>query len=102
MYREVGDEGSAAETLNHLGALRAATLGPEHGLARYTEALTIARDIGTPPEEADALAGIGRCHIQADNTADGTAFLRQALDIYQRIGSPSAQSVQEILNEHPC
>jgi Tfp pilus assembly protein PilF len=81
--------------------LEATTLGPEDGLARCTEALTIVRDTGALLEQADVLAGIGRCHLQAGDTADGIAFLRQALDIYQRIGAASAQSVREILKEHP-
>src|SRR6266496_3245712 len=100
LHREVGDRQGQAETLNHLGALQATTRRPADRLARYTEALTIARDHAAPLDEADALAGIGCCHIQARDTAAGCAFLRQALDIYQRIGSPSAQRVQKILNEH--
>jgi hypothetical protein len=39
--------------------------------------------------------------LQTGNTTLGTALLRQALDIYQRIGSPSAQRIQEILDKHP-
>jgi tetratricopeptide (TPR) repeat protein/transcriptional regulator with XRE-family HTH domain len=101
LFREVGDRASQAGALNHLGALQAATLGPEDGLARYTEALTIARNVGRAPEEADALAGMGRCHLQAGDTPAGAAFLRQALDVYQRIGSPGAQQVQKILDQHP-
>jgi hypothetical protein len=87
--------------LNLIGELQVTTLGPEEGIARYTEALTIARDIPAAEIEADALTGIGRCHLQTGNTTLGTALLRQALDIYQRIGSPSAQRIQEILDKHP-
>jgi tetratricopeptide (TPR) repeat protein/transcriptional regulator with XRE-family HTH domain len=101
MHRELGARYGEAESLNLIGALQVATLGPEAGIARYTEALTIARDIPAPEIEADALTGIGRCRIQTGNTTLGTALLRQARDIYQRIASPSAQHIQEILDEHP-
>jgi Tfp pilus assembly protein PilF len=101
MHRELGARWGEAEILNLIGELQVTTLGPEEGIARYTEALTIARDIPAAEIEADALTGIGRCHLQTGNTTLGTALLRQALDIYQRIGSPSAQRIQEILDKHP-
>ena len=63
----------------------------------HTQALAIARALGTPQQEARALEGIGRCHLQDGNPGEGTANLRQALAIYQRIGTPDAQRVQETL-----
>ena len=51
-----------------------------------------------PLEEARALEGIGRSHLHDGNVGDGAAKLRQALAIYQRIGAPDAQRVQETLN----
>jgi len=41
--------------------------------------------------------GIGRSHFQDGHVGEGTAKLRQALAIYQRIGAPDAQRVQETL-----
>ena len=55
------------------------------------------RDINTPVEEARALEGIGRCHIQEGNPGQGAADLRQALAIYRRIGAPEAQRVETTL-----
>ena len=102
LNQEIGDRTSQAEVLNRLAVLQTTTLGPEHGIARYTEALTIARDADSPVDQADALTGIGRCHIQAGNAAGGATLLRQARDIYQRIGCPRrAQPIQKILDEHP-
>jgi hypothetical protein len=43
--------------------------------------------------------GIGRCHLQDGNPGEGTALLRQALAIYQRIGAPAARRVQETLRD---
>jgi hypothetical protein len=62
--------------------------------------LALARDIGTPKEEADALDGIGRCHIQAGNIATGGTYLRQALEIYRRLRSPDVQRVEKTLSDH--
>ena len=65
----------------------------------HSQALTIAREIGAPLEEARALEGIGQCHLQDGNLAEGAAQLRQALAIYQRIGTPAAQRLQETLRQ---
>jgi hypothetical protein len=51
-------------------------------------------------EEARALEGIGRCHLQDGDTVAGIARLRQALSIYKRIGAPGAQRIQQILLSH--
>jgi len=98
LSREVADRQAQAITLNHLGALLSTTASPAEGLARYTKALAIARDIGAVAEEADALAGIGQSHILVGDIPAGSNFLRQSLNIYQRIGSPNAKHVQAILD----
>ncbi len=100
LAREVGNRQGEAEALNYLGTLAASTANPADALARYNEALSITRDIGSRLDEADALEGIGQCHIQAGDITVGGAFLRQALEIYQRIGSPGAERVQNTLNEY--
>ena len=53
-----------------------------------------------PLEEARALEGIGRSHLQDGNRGQAAAHLRQALTIYQRIGAPRARQVQETLRHH--
>lgn len=50
-------------------------------------------------EEARAMEGLGRCQIQDGNPAEATTQLRQALAIYQRIGSPNAVGLQQFLDE---
>jgi tetratricopeptide (TPR) repeat protein len=79
--REAGDRLSQAQALAHLGALLADTARPGDGLARYHDALSIARDIGAPREQADALDGIGRCLIGSGDLTAGVTSLRQALAI---------------------
>ncbi len=39
------------------------------------------------------LAGLGRCALAAGRTADAQAGLRQALEIFQRIGAAEANGV---------
>jgi hypothetical protein len=63
----------------------------------FAQALSITRDINTPVEEARALEGIGRCHIQEGSPSQGAAHIRQALAIYRRIGAPEAQRVEATL-----
>ena len=52
-----------------------------------------------PLEEARALEGLGRSHLDDDGRGDAITFLRQALAIYQRIGAPNAKSLQQLLEE---
>ena len=52
-----------------------------------------------PLEEARALEGLGRACLPDGNTDQALTYLRQALDIYQRIGAPAAQRVQAQLRE---
>jgi tetratricopeptide (TPR) repeat protein/transcriptional regulator with XRE-family HTH domain len=102
LAREVGNRQGEAEALNYLGTVLASTADPADALARYDEALSIARDIGSALDEADALEGTGRCHIQAGDITVGETFLSQALEIYQRIGSPGAKRIQDTLGKrHP-
>jgi hypothetical protein len=53
-----------------------------------------------PLEEARAQEGIGNSHLQDGNPGQAAAQLRQALAIYQRIGSPGAQRVRETLRQY--
>jgi len=89
-----------ADSLNNLGRLASCTADGRLARSRHSQALSLARDIGTPFEEARALEGIGQSHLQEGNTGLAVTPLRQALAIYQRIGSPYAQRVQETLRQH--
>ena len=89
-----------SEALNNLGELL--TRSSDSGQARdhHARALAIARDIGAPLQEARALEGIAQSCLQEGNTADAATLLRQVLAIYQRIGTPGAQRVQQTLRQH--
>jgi len=99
MYRELGSRRTEAVLLNALGGLSLATSANEEAYRRHSQALTIAREIGARNEEAWALAGMGQSLLDS-NPAEAAAHLREALVIYQRIGSPDAQRAQDILTEH--
>src|SRR5262252_10311437 len=88
-----------AEALNRLGELSLCTSATGQARDQHTRALAIARDIRAAPEEARALEGLGRAHIQDRNHDQGLECLRQALMIYQRIGGPGAKRVQETLRK---
>lgn len=62
----------------------------------HAEALAIARELGTPAEEARALEGMGRSLLHRD-PAEATTLLRQALAIYRKIGTPRVALVLDTL-----
>jgi hypothetical protein len=88
-----------AETLNCLGELAPRTADGRHARDHHAQALVIARDLGSPLEEARALEGTGRSHLRDGHASEGTACLEQALAIYQHIAAPAARRVQETLHQ---
>lgn len=59
----------------------------------HREALDLARAIDSPADEAQALAGLGRCATAAGDAAAGEALLGQALEIFRRIGAAEASAL---------
>jgi Tetratricopeptide repeat len=80
-------------------ALTATATATATALARdwFTEALRIAHEISSAPDEAQALEGMGRCHRSDGAAATARTLLSQALEIYRRIGSPRADRVSALL-----
>jgi tetratricopeptide (TPR) repeat protein len=97
LNRDDGNRLGQAETLNCLGELSSRSAASRHARDHYAQALAITRELGTLPEEARALEGIGRSHLQDNHTSEGVVHLRQALASYQRIAAPAARRVQETL-----
>jgi len=64
----------------------------------HQKALDLAHQIGDPWDEAHALAGLGRCALAAGCTAEAEDKLRQALKIFQRIGTADAADVSRELD----
>jgi tetratricopeptide (TPR) repeat protein/transcriptional regulator with XRE-family HTH domain len=99
LFRDLGDRSGLAKALNSLGELSLRTSAADEAAHQYGQALAISRELGTPREEARALEGIGRSLLGRD-PGRAAAHLREALAIYQRIGVPGAQQVQDTLTGH--
>jgi tetratricopeptide (TPR) repeat protein/transcriptional regulator with XRE-family HTH domain len=98
-HRELGARHGEAKALNSLGEVLTETSATSEARDLHHQALAIARDLGAPLQEACALEGIGRSLLRGD-PAEAATYLREALAIYQRIGSPDARRVQATLGEH--
>lgn len=60
----------------------------------YHAALTLARDIGDPYEEAKILEGIAETTLSTRRPDAARIVMRQALDIFERLGVPEAKSAR--------
>ena len=76
--------------LNEKGTLHRATGDLAQATECHQQALEQARAIASPDTEAHALAGLGRCALAVGHATQAEALLRQALEIFQRIGSAEA------------
>jgi tetratricopeptide (TPR) repeat protein/transcriptional regulator with XRE-family HTH domain len=99
LHRDLGSRHGEIVALNDLGELATRTSVPEKASEIHREALAKAIELGAPAEEARALAGLGRSQLAGDNV-EAARNLREALAIYQRIGTPEARLVQDTLDEH--
>ena len=99
LHRDLGSRHGEIMTLNELGELAARTSEPEKASEIHREALAKAIELGALAEEARALAGLGRSQLAGDS-AEAATNLREALAIYQRIGTPEARLVQDTLDQH--
>ena len=93
IYRNIGDRGGEVETLNELGMLYRVRGDPGRAAEYHRQALDLAREIASPWDEAQALAGLGRCALAAGRATDAVAGLRQAREIFERIGAAEATAV---------
>ncbi len=67
-----------------------------HGeaLDHYHAALRLSREIGDPHEEGRILEGIAEAMLDTQRSVAGRIALRQALDIFERLDVPEAESVR--------
>ena len=93
IYRDLGNRAGEAEALNERGTLHRVSGQLEQAGRCHQRALDLAREITTSWDEAHALAGLGRCAAVAGRTAEAEDNLRQALEIFQRIGAVEASDV---------
>jgi tetratricopeptide (TPR) repeat protein/transcriptional regulator with XRE-family HTH domain len=93
IYRDLGDRGGEALALNERGTLYRVSDDLAQAIACHQRALDLARAIDSAWDEAHALAGLGRCALAGGRTAEAADDLRQALEIFRRIGAPEAGEV---------
>ena len=94
-FRRIGSRGSEAWALNRYAAVISASGDPAHAEALYLEALRLARETGQSDDEAHALEGRGECQLHRGETEPGAMYLKQALEIFQRMAmQPDADRVQ--------
>lgn len=101
IFREAGNLTGEVEALNHLGALWLSRGNPEEARRHYQQALDCLTDETDIIERARALEGTGRCDLAVGRTADGTAALRRALQIYRRIGAAETAGLARQLGVLP-
>ena len=78
-----------AETLAAEGMLAEADGDPVAAGDRYARAVADLSRLGMAPEQAHALAGLGRCHLALGTREEGVARLREARAIWMRVGAPA-------------
>lgn len=81
---------AAADTAERLGrpAVHAAAL------TELGRVLAMNRELNKPDDQAISLEGLGECHLSAGQTEPGAVHLREALEIYHRLGmDPAAERI---------
>ena len=98
IFRDLGDRAGEPEALNEKGTLHRVSGDLAQAKGCHQQALELARAIASPSTEARALAGLGRCALAAGHTDEAAEMLRQALEIFQRIGAAEAADVSAELD----
>jgi tetratricopeptide (TPR) repeat protein/transcriptional regulator with XRE-family HTH domain len=88
-----------AEALNSIGGLLLTVGQLTAAESSYQRAHELSVEFSSPAEQARALEGIGHCLLRSGRPAEGATSLREALAIYERIGSPDSARVAEALSE---
>jgi hypothetical protein len=65
----------------------------DQAMTAHQQALHLAEVVHSPLDEAQALAGLGRCALARGQRNQGTTQLREALDILQQISAGEAAEV---------
>ena len=99
IHHDIGDRSGQAETLNETATLYRVRGDLAQAASCHRQALTLACEIGSRWHEAHALAGLGRAGLAADHATDAEALLRQAQEIFRRIGAAEAASVTAEIQE---
>jgi len=100
---EIGNLSQQVIALRRIADIRRGS--GQHGEAfdHYHTALRLAREIGDPYEEAKILEGIAESTLNTQQPYAARIVFRQALDIFERLGVPEAESARiRIETMHPA
>jgi predicted ATPase/DNA-binding XRE family transcriptional regulator len=86
LFQALGDELSAAQVLDRLGAAAFDQGERERGIALYEASLTLNRKLGHTGGIARALRGLGRAASQQGETARAWAYNEEALALFRECG----------------
>jgi DNA-binding SARP family transcriptional activator len=97
-YRTTGHRHDEAWVLNHVAATVAAEGDLPRAVACYQQALAMNRELNKPDGQAVGLEGLGECHVMTGDIDGAVTHLRQAQEIYQRLGmAPDVRRVRDRL-----
>lgn len=91
---QIGDSYVQVIALYGIGDAHRGSGRHAEALDRYGAALRLAREIGEPYEEAKILEGIAETKLRTRRTDAARIALRQALDIFERLGVSEAELVR--------
>ncbi|MEV6554863.1 tetratricopeptide repeat protein [Nocardia sp. NPDC051756] len=98
ILRELGSGFWEAIAFNEIGQLLIDTGELRNALDVFTDALGFARGTGNSFEQARALEGLARCRTGLGEHSAAVTDLREAVEIYQRLGVPEAEPAAEYLS----
>jgi tetratricopeptide (TPR) repeat protein/DNA-binding SARP family transcriptional activator len=91
---KVGDLSQQLIALRMIADIHSGAGRPSEALEHYYSALKLAREIGNPYEEGKILEGIAELTLYTERRDVARIVFRQALDIFERLGVPEAESAR--------
>jgi DNA-binding SARP family transcriptional activator/tetratricopeptide (TPR) repeat protein len=93
LNRDIHNRSGEVWTLNELGTVHHLAGDLNQAMTAHQQALELAEMVHSPLDKAQALAGFGRCALARGQHREGTAQLREALDILHQINAGEAAEV---------
>jgi DNA-binding SARP family transcriptional activator/tetratricopeptide (TPR) repeat protein len=91
---EIGDQSQQVTAIRGIADVRRECGRYDEAMDSYDTALSMAREIGGPYQEAKVLQGLAETAFGMRRPGNARIVLRQALDIFERLGVPEAESVR--------
>ncbi len=94
LAEEIGSLAQQVIALRGIADVRRGFGRYDQAFDNYQTALRLAREIGDPYEEAKVLEGIAETTLRTQKPYAARILFRQALDIFERLGVPEAESAR--------